>query len=103
MKIEPAGEDLADCPAMVIGLGNPGTEYASHRHNIGFHIVEALARTHGMVFGRRKRAKADVAEGRLAGRTILLAKPRTFMNLSGRAVGRLARMHEVRPEQILVV
>jgi PTH1 family peptidyl-tRNA hydrolase len=89
--------------ALVIGLGNPGAEYAAHRHNIGFWVVEAVARAHRLGFSRKKDLKADVADGQIDGRPFFLAKPRTFMNLSGRAVGRLQRTFEVPPERILVV
>lgn len=95
--------DVTEAPALVAGLGNPGSEYADHRHNIGFQVVEALARSHALTFARRKEIKAHVAEGRIAGRDVLLAKPQTYMNLSGRPVGRLQRMYEIPPEQILVV
>lgn len=95
--------DVTETPALVAGLGNPGSEYADHRHNIGFQVVEALARSHALTFARRKEIKAHVAEGRIAGRDVLLAKPQTYMNLSGRPVGRLQRMYEIPPEQILVV
>jgi PTH1 family peptidyl-tRNA hydrolase len=88
---------------MVVGLGNPGREYAAHRHNIGFRVVEALARAHGAAFARRKGAKAYVAEGRLNDRRLLLVKPQTFMNLSGQAVVRLSRERAIPPEAILVV
>lgn len=89
-------------PALIVGLGNPGKEYARHRHNVGFQIVDALARAHGLRFSRQKGAKAHVAEGRIAGQRVLLAKPQTFMNLSGQAVGRLARSQHIPPERILV-
>jgi PTH1 family peptidyl-tRNA hydrolase len=92
-----------DSAVLVVGLGNPGSEYARHRHNVGFWIVEALAQAHGLTFARRKRAKARVARGQIRSRPVLLAKPRTFMNLSGKAVGRLSRAHEIPPERILVV
>ena len=95
--------DVTETPALVAGLGNPGPEYADHRHNIGFQVVEALARSHGLTFSRRKEIRAHVAEGRIAGRAALLAKPQTHMNLSGRSVGRLQRMYEIPPEQILIV
>jgi PTH1 family peptidyl-tRNA hydrolase len=89
--------------ALVVGLGNPGTEYVDHRHNVGFRVVDALARAHGLSFARRKEAQAQVAEGMVGVRPVLLAKPRTFMNLSGRAVGRLRRAYEIPAERILVV
>ena len=110
MKTElPAGQPAAradDAPAplaLIVGLGNPGSEYASHRHNVGFQIVEALADIHGLSFARHKKAKARVAEGQIGERPVLLAKPQTFMNLSGRTVLRLSREREIPPECILVV
>ena len=97
-------DDTPDAPrTLIVGLGNPGSEYASHRHNVGFQIVEALANIHGLSFARHKKAKARVAEGQIGGRPVLLAKPQTFMNLSGRTVLRLSREREIPPECILVV
>jgi PTH1 family peptidyl-tRNA hydrolase len=84
-------------------LGNPGAEYAEHRHNVGFRVVEALARNHGLAFVRQKRAKARVAQGQIAGHEVLLAKPLTFMNLSGKSISHLSRTREIPPERILVV
>jgi peptidyl-tRNA hydrolase, PTH1 family len=89
--------------ALIVGLGNPGKEYAAHRHNVGFMVVEALARAHGLRFLRRKGAKARVAEGEVGGRAVLLAQPQTFMNLSGKAVNWLRRAYDIPPERILVV
>jgi PTH1 family peptidyl-tRNA hydrolase len=86
-----------------VGLGNPGKEYAAHRHNVGFMVVEALGRAHGLRFSRRKGAKARVAEGEIGAQTILLAQPQTFMNLSGKAVNWLRRAYDIEPERILVV
>jgi PTH1 family peptidyl-tRNA hydrolase len=96
-------QDRTQVLALVVGLGNPGSEYAHHRHNIGFQVVDALARTHGLSFSREKLARAHTAQGRIAGRNVLLAKPQTFMNRSGQAVGRLARWFKIPPQQILVV
>lgn len=93
----------ADSPFLIVGLGNPGSEYASHRHNIGFQVVQALATAHSLAFARRRRAKARIAEGRIGPRQVLLAKPHTFMNLSGKTVGRLSRAHEIPSEHILVI
>jgi PTH1 family peptidyl-tRNA hydrolase len=95
--------DVTEVPALVAGLGNPGPEYADHRHNIGFQVVEALARSHALTFARRKEIRAHVGQGRIAGRAVFLAKPQTYMNLSGRSVGRLQRTYEIPPEQILIV
>lgn len=90
-------------PTLIVGLGNPGKEYAAHRHNVGFRVVDALARAHGLSFSRQKAFQAQVAEGRIAGQRAILTKPRTFMNLSGRAVGRLVRARGVELERLLVV
>jgi PTH1 family peptidyl-tRNA hydrolase len=99
-----ARPDDAPAPlALIVGLGNPGSEYARHRHNVGFQIVEALAKNHGLSFARHKKAKARVAEGKIGERPVLLAEPQTFMNLSGRTVLRLSREREIPPECILVV
>jgi PTH1 family peptidyl-tRNA hydrolase len=89
--------------ALIVGLGNPGDEYTTHRHNIGFRVVDALASSHGLAFSRDKAAKAYVAKGRIGGQPVILAKPQTFMNLSGQAVGRLSRAYNVPTECILVV
>ncbi|MGD8738232.1 MAG: aminoacyl-tRNA hydrolase, partial [Anaerolineae bacterium] len=82
---------------LIVGLGNPGADYTEHRHNIGFRVVDALARAHDLSFARNKAARAWVAEGRIHEVPVLLAKPRTFMNLSGRAVGRLTRAQKISP------
>ncbi len=96
-------QDPTQALALVVGLGNPGPEYARHRHNVGFQVLDALARAHSLSFSREKLARAHTAQGRIAGRKVLLAKPQTFMNRSGQAVGRLARWHNIPPQQILVV
>ncbi|MGD8399045.1 MAG: aminoacyl-tRNA hydrolase [Anaerolineae bacterium] len=88
---------------MVVGLGNPGSDYARHRHNVGFRVVDVLARAHGLAFSRRKKARAYVAEGRIGACPVVLAKPQTYMNRSGRAVGRLMRDFGLSPERLLVV
>jgi PTH1 family peptidyl-tRNA hydrolase len=90
-------------PALIVGLGNPGAEYAAHRHNIGFRVVEALAQAHGLTFSRRRGSASLVAEGTICGAQVVLAKPQTFMNLSGKAVGRLSQSYQIPPAQILVV
>jgi PTH1 family peptidyl-tRNA hydrolase len=96
-------EEQAAGPSLIVGLGNPGSEYAEHRHNTGFRVVDGLAAAHGLSFSRRRRTKARVAEGQICGRDVILAKPQTFMNLSGKAVRRLHRAYEVPPERILVI
>ncbi len=90
-------------PKLIVGLGNPGEGYACHRHNIGFRVVDALARAHRLSFSRQKGFQARVAEGRIEGQRAILAKPQTFMNLSGRAVGRLVRARGIQFDRLLVV
>lgn len=87
---------------LIVGLGNPGKEYADTRHNVGFMVVDALAERHGLRFSR-KHGKAVVAEGAIDDRRVLLAKPQTYVNLSGDAVQVLKRFTGVEPERILVV
>lgn len=101
--IESAEPTATGTPALIVGLGNPGPEYAAHKHNVGFQVVDALARAHGLSFSRQKQDRAWVAEGQINGRPALLAKPKTFMNLSGRAVGRLSQRYHIAPQRILVV
>ena len=88
---------------MVVGLGNPGRKYEHTRHNVGFDVVDELARRAGVAFRRSWRFPADLAEATLAGKRVLLVKPRTFMNRSGEAVGPLARKRGVAPAELLVV
>lgn len=84
-------------PWLVLGLGNPGSEYAGTRHNVGFVVADLLAKRMGLRFGRHRRAAAMVAEGRLelAGPRVVLAKPMTFMNLSGGPAVALCRFYKV--------
>jgi len=87
---------------LIIGLGNPGRKYAGNRHNVGFQCLDHLAEAWGLSFSRRKH-KALQAQGQIASLKVILAKPQTFMNLSGDAVGRMARFYKVPPENILVI
>ena len=93
--------------AMIAGLGNPGPEYARHRHNVGFQVVDLFAERHGLEFDKfQKRARMAIGTVRLrngwSGR-VLLAKPMTYMNSSGEALGPLATFYKVAPDHILVV
>ena len=91
-------------PALVVGLGNPGPDYAGTRHNVGFRVVELLAtRAGGGKFSRHRKANADVLEGRLGERRVVLAKPRTYMNLSGGPVAGLLQYYSVPLEDLVVV
>lgn len=87
---------------LIIGLGNPGRAYAFNRHNVGFMAVDKLALRAGIEL-RRVQSKAIVGSGRLADRPVILAKPQTFMNLSGEAVGALSGYYRIPPAAILVV
>ena len=82
-----------------VGLGNPGSEHAKQRHNIGFMALDAVARRHGFAPWRSK-FKGEAAEGRLAGQRVVLLKPMTYMNASGDAVQAAARFHKIAPEAI---
>ncbi len=87
---------------LIVGLGNPGEEYASTRHNIGFMTISALARRERLEFSG-KRANARIAEGTIGGEKVCLARPQTFMNLSGQAVVGLAQWFKLDVKQRLVV
>lgn len=94
---------MAPGPALVVGLGNPGPDYSETRHNVGFRVVELLAaRAGGGRFSKHK-SNADVLEGRLAGRRVVFAKPRTYMNVSGGPVAGLVQYFSVAPADLVVV
>ncbi|MBF6355447.1 aminoacyl-tRNA hydrolase [Nocardia higoensis] len=90
-------------PALVVGLGNPGGEYERTRHNVGFMVADALAERVGGRFAVHKKSGADLIQARLDGRQVLIAKPRTFMNVSGRPVAALAKFFSVPPTEVIVV
>lgn len=87
---------------IVVGLGNPGSRYAGTRHNVGFAVIDALARA-PQTSAFRERFDSLIAERHLQGQTLLLVKPQTFMNLSGRAVRALLDFYKLPPDQLLVV
>jgi PTH1 family peptidyl-tRNA hydrolase len=87
---------------LVVGLGNPGDDYARNRHNIGFMAVDRVVRRHS--FGTwRGKYQGDLAEGEIAGRRVLALKPMTYMNRSGQAVAACAKFLKIPPADILVV
>ncbi len=90
-------------PLLVVGLGNPGDNYARTRHNLGFMVADLLAARLGSKFKAHKRSGAEVVSGRLGGHPVLLAKPRCYMNESGRQIGPLAKFYSVAPADIIVV
>jgi PTH1 family peptidyl-tRNA hydrolase len=87
---------------LIAGLGNPGPQYAGHRHNAGFMVADMLAGRMGVSF-KRDRSGAAVATGLLAGLPVTLARPMTFMNLSGRPVAALRSFYKIPPEQVLIL
>jgi PTH1 family peptidyl-tRNA hydrolase len=93
---------VADDLWLVVGLGNPGAKYAGNRHNVGFLVVDLLAERMGARFKAHK-GRADVVEGRLAGQRVVLAKPSSYMNLSGGPVASLRDFFKVPAERIVVV
>ncbi|MBS1691013.1 MAG: aminoacyl-tRNA hydrolase [Actinobacteria bacterium] len=90
-------------PLLVVGLGNPGPNYASTRHNIGFMVADILAGRIGSAFKVHKRSGAEIVTGRLGGHPVVLAKPRVYMNESGRQVGPLAKFYSVPPAGVVVI
>ena len=95
-------------PWLVVGLGNPGPEYAGNRHNIGFMVADLLAERMGGKFKRAQKAQAQVLEGRIgppgpASRRVVLAKPMSYMNLSGGPVTALKEFYKVPTERIVAV
>jgi len=87
---------------LVVGLGNPGEEYARTRHNVGAEVVELLARRHGGKL-RRQKERSLTDEVNVGGKRMALAVPLTYMNLSGEAVAPLVRRYGVEPAQLVVV
>ena len=87
---------------LIVGLGNPGRGYARNRHNIGFMCLGDFARKQGIRFDR-KRGKARTGIGEVAGEGVILAKPQTFMNLSGESVSRLVSGFDIALDDLLVV
>ena len=87
---------------LIVGLGNPGPQYTGTRHNVGFEVVDELGRRHGISLGREK-FHAWHGLGRIAGERVLLLKPTTYMNRSGRAVAAAGRFHKLELDDLLVI
>lgn len=90
-------------PLLVVGLGNPGPQYAKSRHNVGFMVADLLAARIGAAFKVHKKSGAEIVTGRLGHKPVVLAKPRTYMNESGRQVGPLAKFYSVSPADVIVI
>ena len=88
---------------LVVGLGNPGPNYAATRHNLGFMVADRLAERLGSTFKVHKRSGAEIVTGRLGGHSVVVAKPRCYMNESGRQVGTLAKFYSLPPADVVVV
>ena len=95
------GDRASSLDLLVVGLGNPGREYAGHRHNVGWMVVDELARRHGGSW--KSKFSGRIADIRVDGHRVGLLKPETYMNESGRAVAAAARFYKVDPDAILVV
>jgi len=87
---------------LIVGLGNIGKQYENTRHNIGFWVVDELARRHNLTFGKAER-KAVCADGTIQNKRVLIAKPQTYMNLSGEAVRALCDFYKIPNTQVIVV
>ncbi len=87
---------------MIVGLGNPGSEYARTRHNIGFEVIDAIAKEHRLKLATFKH-RARFTTWEHSGKAVLLVKPMTFMNRSGQAVAALARQYNLEPKDLLIV
>ena len=87
---------------LIVGLGNPGTEHARTRHNAGFWFIDALAEHAGARFGLESRLFGETAKIEIAGQTVWLLKPATFMNLSGKSVTAALRYWKIEPEEALL-
>jgi len=88
---------------IIVGLGNPGNEYEKTRHNAGFLVVDELAKKLSVNFKDVDSFQAEIAEGRIGEHKVILAKPWTFMNASGRTVSALAHFYKVEPKNIIIV
>ena len=101
MRLLRRGERASTLDLLVVGLGNPGREYARHRHNAGWMVLDELARRHGASW--KGKFNGQLAELRLDGHRVALLKPETYMNESGRSVAAAARFYKLQPDAILVV
>lgn len=87
---------------LIVGLGNPGRSYSQHRHNIGFRVIDLLAQRHGIEL-RKRLFQAMTGSGSIAGESVLLAEPETFMNLSGESVIPLLHFYKVELDSLIVI
>ena len=88
---------------LIVGLGNPGLLYTNTRHNVGFKVLNALAKKHGLEFKKDKKLKSKISKGKILERQVFLLKPETYMNLSGEALRACVDYYKIELDKILVV
>ena len=88
---------------LIVGLGNPGKDYQSHRHNVGFWFVDTLSNLFGFGFKEQSKFFGEFGKANIAGQSIYVLKPNVYMNRSGQSIDSLAKFYKIPPEQILVV
>jgi len=93
---------MSESPFLIVGLGNKGKEYANNRHNIGFMMADSLIKKHA-ISGMKVQGKAIIYIGKVADKKVIVAKPQTYMNLSGDSVKALVNFYKIPLEQILVI
>lgn len=87
---------------LILGLGNPGVEYKGTRHNVGFEVIDELSDRHAIPV-RKRSMRSLLGDGVIEGQKVILARPMTYMNLSGEAVASICRMYRIPPEDVIVV
>ena len=88
---------------LIVGLGNPGRDYAETRHNVGFMVLDRIANAAGAIFRTEKKWQAHFATARVGGSEVWLCKPQTYMNLSGESVSAITGFYKIEPRDVLVV
>ena len=104
MKIYPLARFLSKLnePFLISGLGTPGKKYVDTRHNVGFEMLDVLAMANGIKVSKIK-FKALVGEGKIGGKNVVLAKPQTYMNLSGESIREIAAYYKIPPHKIIII
>jgi PTH1 family peptidyl-tRNA hydrolase len=88
---------------LIIGLGNPGKKYENNRHNVGFMVIDFIAKNLGFSIKNEKKFQAQIGKGQLADQKVILVRPQTFMNLSGQAVVNIAHFYKINSQDIFVI
>lgn len=102
LRHRPTATEAGDDFTLIVGLGNPGREYAGNRHNVGFQIADRVAAAHQLSFSKVQH-QAMITLGRLRDHRVVIAKPQTFMNVSGRAVSALLNFYKIPLDRLLVI